>query len=207
MSYGVRGNDVYILLNPSNSNGSALLGVVNNVRATRRNDVSVGNSAVRGVGRGRLSLCEEGRLNCIFRSCGLVPGLAMERGVRINTCLDSGPLGISSLVGALKLCRREGGVPGRLSNNRRREASVNETVIGGPSLLLYSRPANTLSCGASGRVLGLVRSMGGGCNGAIVLIARGSTVGGVTSEIVGLHSNRVERSVIGARGAPTRRLS
>lgn len=207
LSLSVREKRFYILLKPSNSNGSALLGVVNKVSDTSRKGLIVSKRHLTSVSRGGLSLCEHGRLKCVFRVCGLVPGLAIQRGVRIKTCLDSGPLSMSRLLRALKVCRRREGLPGRLSNNRRREATVNHTVMGGPSVLLYSRPAKTLSCGASGRVLGLVRAMGRGCNGAVIVMARGSTVGSVTSQIIGLHSNVVHGGCLGRRGVPTTRLS
>lgn len=207
VSLSVRGKRFYILLKPSKSKGSALLGVVKNVSHTSDKRVAVRNRLVRGVAIGHLDRCQEGRLKCIFRVCGLVPGLAIHRGVRINTCLDSRTLSMSRLLSALNLSTRRGGLPGRLSNNRRRHATVNETVIGGPSVLLYSRPANTLSCGASGRVLGLVRAIGRGCNGAIMVMARGSTVGSVTSRIIQVHSNVVQGGCLGSRGIDTRRLS
>lgn len=206
VGFSITGKRFYILLKPSNSKGSALLGVVKNVSGTSSNCVGVGNSGLRSVDRGGLARCHEGRLNCMFRVCGLVKGLGIGRGVRIKTCLSSGTLSVSSLLRALKLCRRHCGLPGRLSNNRRRHISVNHTVMGGPSVLLYSRPAKTLSCGASGRVLGLVRRIGRGCNGAVVVMARGRTVGGVTSRIVGLHSNTIHRGSVGAGGMSTRSL-
>lgn len=64
------------------------------------------------------------------------------------------------------------GVPGRLSNKRRRHVIVTQTVLGGPRVVLTSRPANGLSIRAKQHVIRLLRSVYHR-NSTVLVAARG----------------------------------
>lgn len=65
-----------------------------------------------------------------------------------------------------------GRCPRRLSNNVHRHIVVTVTLIYRPSVLVTSRPAATLSIAVRTRVLRLVRSLRGGLNVTVVVMAR-----------------------------------
>lgn len=103
VAYAIGHNRIYIVLNPSNSNGSAFLGLVNNLRNTSNNDVTISNYSLAALSTESLNRCHHHRLNFIFRFCGLIPSLAVRRGVRIATRLSGGPLPVRSLLHSLNL--------------------------------------------------------------------------------------------------------
>lgn len=200
--FGIGSNRFAIVLNPDNTNGSALLGLVNKVRRTAGNRVVIGNGGVTTCGSGGLAGCETASINFIFRFCGLVPALATLRGISLIHRVYPGTATTRTTLRDINLGRRECRFPDRLSNNRRREISVTHTIYGGPRILLYSRPANTLSDRANIRVLALLRGLDERGNGAIVVIARGSTLTRTTSGIVEIGGNGVGSVALG-RGPGT----
>lgn len=206
VSFGIRRNRFTVMINTSNTNGAAILGVLNKVSDYSRNRVVINKGSVDGFGSGRLVRCEQRSVNFIFRFCGLIRGLATGRGIRLTTRVYVGPLSDRATLRDINLLRETGGFPTRLSNNRRREISVTETLTGEPGLLLYSRPANTLSCGANERVLGLLRRAYHGSGVAIILVARGKTVAPVTSRVVEVGDKGVIRSVCGRGPGGIRRV-
>lgn len=191
-----------IVLKRSNTNGAATLGVLNNVSATAANHMIINKHSVANLQGGKLIACQHGSVNFIFRFCGLIPGLATLRGIRLTSRVYPSRFSPIRALCGIKLKRHVKGFPTRLSNNRRRHMSVTHTVTGGPGLLLYSRPANTLSCRANGRMLRLLRSVYRARNVAIVVVARGSTLTPVTRGIVHFHSNGIADRRIGTAPQP-----
>lgn len=204
VNFNVSGNRFIMVMNPDKTKGAAVLGVLNKVSATASNAVCISGMSVAGFGRGRLAGCHHSSINFMFRFCGLINGLATVRGMRLTLRVSGGPLDTGSILGSIKLNGELSGFPTRLSNNRRREISVTQTLTGGPGLLLYSRPANTLSCVANGSVLGLLRSAYHRGKIAIVMVARGSTLTPVTSGMVGIGGNEISGLLLGRRPAPIR---
>lgn len=180
-----------MVIKPDNTNGAAILGVLNKVSATADKGLCMSKGSVATCGSGRLAKCHESSVKFIFRFCGLIPGLATLRGIRLTLRVDGSPLSTRTILRRINLKRQGGGFPTRLSNNRRRQISVTETLTGGPGLLLYSRPANTLSCGAKGSVLGLLRGVYERGKVAIVVVARGRTLTPVTSQLVRVGGKRM----------------
>lgn len=199
ISFSIRGKRFVTVINPSNSNGSALLRVLNNISIPASKGMVVSGASVSRLGRATLTVFHHHRVNLICRFCGLVPVLAIRRGLALPLLLSNGGPStgaINGLIGRLNLRRELRRLPGRLSNNRRREISVNETLVGGPTLLLTSRPANGLSDRGDHRVVSLLHHFGGRDGRAIVVVARSRQVTLSTSEIVTVRSNGVIESRI-----------
>lgn len=198
ISFSIRGNRFITVINTDNDNGSALLRLVNNISHPADKGVFISNGSVDGVGSSGLTMFHHERINVICRFCGLVPVLAIRRGVALPYSLSNENISERELrvvLSSFKLHTEEGRLPGRLSNNRRREASVTETLVGGPSLILTSRPANGLSSGSDRRIVDVLGVYGRDCKRAIVVVARGLSVTGRTSEVVAVDSNGVIRRI------------
>lgn len=88
-----------------------------------------------------------------------------------------------------------GHCPRRLSNNRVRQIVVTVTVSNGPSLLVTSRPAATLSIAIRTAVLSLLHRLHSHENVSLVFVARSlKVVTRVTSRITIVCRNRVIRA-------------
>lgn len=100
-----------------------------------------------------------------------------------------GPQRIRSVLGGVKL--RSGGstVPSTLSNKRGREATVTETLIAEPTVVLTSRPAKGLSSRARLRIVDLLGDYISSFKRALVVVARSRAVTRVTSRVVVVRSN------------------
>lgn len=195
-------NRLAIVLKRSNTNGAATLGVLNNVSATASKHIIINNHSVAKLHGHSLVTCQQVSVKFIFRFCGLIPGLATLRGIRLTSRVYPSRFSPTSALRGINLNSQLDGFPTRLSNNRRRHISVTHTVTGGPGLLLYSRPANTLSCRANGRILRLLRSVYHSRGVAILVVARGSTLTPVTRGIIHFHSNGIINRSIGPTPAP-----
>lgn len=66
---------------------------------------------------------------------------------------------MTRMLGLIKVRGGNCGLPGRLSNNRRRHVIVTHTVLGSPRVVLTSRPAKGLSMRAKGTVMRLLRGV------------------------------------------------
>ncbi len=182
------------VVKPSNSKGSALLGVLNTLSVPSSKDVSITSRSLGGSGG--LGRFETRGVNFVFRLRGLVPGVSIIRGVRVPVCargLSSGSVESHTLglLSSINLKRGTAVLPGGLSNKRHREMTVTHTLTGSPSVVLTSRPAKSLSSGADDGVLGRLVSLRRSGGMALVVMARSVSMTGLTSEIVRILSNRV----------------
>lgn len=195
-----------IVLNPDKTKGSAILGVLKKVSSTSRKRVDVSKISVSRFASGTLAACEQESINFIFRFCGLIPGLATGRGIRLTSRVSPRTHSTTRIVQRMNLNRHVSGFPTRLSKNRRRHITVTHTLTGRPGLLLYSRPAKTLSCRANGRILGLLRSAYLSAKAAIVIVARGRTVTTVTGHVVRVGGTGMETVRRGPGPGPMSRV-
>lgn len=172
---GVRSKRFIFIINTSNTNGDAFLGLVVRRRGPADNAIVINSCSSSAVGGGRIPCCEEA-VNVIFRSFHLVPGVDICSGITftvhiVNTGRGSVEGHIPCVLRLINLSRGTHSVPGRLSNNRRRHISLTETLMGGPGLVVTSRPANGISPRVDRRVIRVLAGVGGN-NAAIVVIAR-----------------------------------
>lgn len=189
-----RGNRFYTIAKPDNSNGSAFVRVLSDLRCPASNRIVCSKGSLNGFSSSRLSVLHHEEFNFIFRSCGLIRRLAKCRGVLLPMVLSGGGPSrrcLGSVVGALKVSGEVSRLPSTVDNNRRREVTVTHTLTGGPSVLFTSRPANGLSNGDNERILSLLDRATSGCNAALVLIARSLRITRRTREILAVRSNVV----------------
>lgn len=210
MDFGVCRNRFIAVVNGSNSNGSALLGRLNYLSAPSGNRCCLSNIDIHGVDHGSETVLHGHGVNFVFRGCGLLPGAADMRGMRLplvcGPTVDTRSHGRHTVrtLGTMKLNRELCRGDGRVSNKRVRHMTVTHTLIGGPTIVLTSRTANGLSAEADFRVLILFRGL---CtrNEAVVFMARGPSVTGCSDHGVRLHSKRVVDSACGSRVLSTTR--
>lgn len=185
-------------MNPDKTNGSAFVGVVCHRMGPASKAIRMNGCGLAAVGRGRIPLLHH-FINIIFRSFGLLPGLAMCRGVTCTVRMIRGDPGIVRghmlrILSLIKLGRGIQVFPGRLSNKRRRQVTVTHTVTGVPNILVTSRPANGLSPSASVRVVQVLRRVGGR-KAAVLVTARGDRViGSVGRHMLTVRGNHVIQS-------------
>lgn len=161
----------FALLNPSNYNGAALLHAVTNFRRIDTNRVHLTNRPI-----GRLPPFGQ-QIGAIFRDCTLFPRVDITRGVTFNLRVrnlsrGSVPRQISRVLTLIRVRRLTQHGPTRLSNNRRRQITLTQTLTPGPGILLLSRPLSTLSLGLHGRVRIRLGHIRGRTKVAFVFIAR-----------------------------------
>lgn len=104
-----------------------------------------------------------------------------------------------TLLGEVNLRSGTSICPSALSNKRGRHITVVHSVTVGPSIVLFSRPASTLSPRVMKRILRLVGSLTGRKVAVIIIARRVKFTHRITSEILFVSSNRV-----GRRTTPTR---
>lgn len=87
--------------------------------------------------------------------------------------------------------------PSRLSKNRRRQINVTHTLTIGPSIVLFSRPASTLSPRLINRILRIVHGLTRRNAAVIVIARRVAFTGRITGHIV-----FVSRKIVIRRNTP-----
>lgn len=155
------------------------------LRGVSSNQLSISNRLVK-CRRQKNGLCRvhSGRIttrhqsvNVIFRHFGLFPRVATTRGIVTNPIIihNSGGGGTQrqtvSLLNRINLNSHNSDCPVRLSNKRRRQITVTQTLTVSPSLVLFSRPASTLSPRLINRILSIVHGLTDS-NVAVIIIAR-----------------------------------
>lgn len=191
------------IVNPSNSNGSAFLESLGLLRIPANKRVLFRKASVASPG---ISVGERHRgVKVMFRRFGLFPRGAMGRGVvltpmRLGLVAGSRTSGgTSRLLTHMNLPSGTGTCPSVLSNKRGRHVTVTHSLTVGPSIVLFSRPASTLSPRVMNRILRLVGRLTRS-NVAVIMIARRvKFTERITAEILFVSSNGVRR-----RGAPGR---
>lgn len=171
------------LLKTGNTNGAALVHVLYTIlrSASKRMLLSKGRMA-------SVKTSCQGILNCLPRSFKCCPGCATIRFLVCVTTLGKVPGGITGghiarLLRIISLDRITGGGMGAFSNNVGREMKVTRTLLGGPGVLVLSRPATKLSPGRHIHFHGLLSRCTN--SGVMVLSARVmSSVRTVTSRIL-----------------------
>lgn len=192
IDFSIPGNRCITIINRSNSNGDALLGLVNKLSAPASNGILVSNGSIFTVGSQRLAVFHHHGVNFVFRTFGLVPRLAIRRGVLfpiLLSCRGPSETCLRRLLAILGLGSHQGRLPDRLSNKRRRQMTVNHTLVAHPSLVLTSRPANGLSARGADRIVTLLGRASQGCRRAVLVVARGHDVTRATSQILRMSSN------------------
>lgn len=172
----MRGNSVCKVVKFSKTNGSALVQLMGKLRAPSAKGIVIRKRGLKGLGGARLHGLEEG-VKVIFRRFGLLRSGAICRGVTLPLVLRGTPGrrvsgGMGRMLQFMRL--RSGGsiCMDRLSKKRGREIKVTETLAAAPSVLLYSRTADTLSPRAARSVLGLLGGVGQRVKIAVLLVAR-----------------------------------
>lgn len=196
VSFAVGGNRGVTFIKRDNSKGAALSGLLLRLCRTRSNGVLVGSGGVRSV---RVRALESG-VTCVPRRAFLFDnsvfrGLALKlSSTAVSSVVrTSGGTRTRRFVGGLPLeCRAElrRGKTG-LSNNRERELTVTETVLGGPSVLVLSRTADGLSTVARETLSGAVDRFSGSI--AAVFVTRELDAVGGYSGVCILRSKGVVR--------------
>lgn len=205
MGLSITGKRFIDVVNPSNYNGSALLGVVKLLSTPDDKGVRVGNASMRDVGSGRLTTFHGGALNFMFRSFRLVGSLGIVSGIRLPLLCEGVTTGrhahlTGRILSHINLDRHVQRVPARLSKKRYRHMTVTHTVINGPRVVLTSRPANGLSSGVNTRIVRLLRGLGGRSKQAVIVMARGRRRTGRASEAVHFFSKHRIRWLLVAVG-------
>lgn len=203
ISFAVGRKRFIAVVKASNSKGSALLGALNYLSAPADKRCLLSKVSIHAVDGPRQTMLEGQGVNFIFRDCGLLPGAATMRGIRLplvcGSTIDTSRHHHHTVrsLRTIKLNSHLRRGSGRVSNKRVRHITVTHTLIGGPTIVLTSRTAKGLSAHASFRVLILFRGLRTRKH-AVVFMARGPRVTRCDDQGVQLHSNRVARSAIGA---------
>lgn len=194
IGFSMRRKRFMTMMKASNSKGSAVLRVVKNLSAPADKGIVMHKRRLTGGGSRRLAVFEEEGVNFVFRGCGLIPVLGICRGVILPMRLSKSAMSrkfVSRMIRVLTLRSGLGGVPGGLSKKRRREITVTETLITGPTVILTSRPANGLSSGADTSIVKLVGQADCRFRRAIMVVARGGRVTQLTSQVIHVRSKGV----------------
>lgn len=201
----LRSNGAITLINRSNSNGSAVTGVVLNLRIPARKRVLVSNGPIsrRKHGTNRVF---HGAIRVIFRSpcTSLGPFRAIRRrvthpvGVRRPNVDGTRMRGhIVRLLSHMHLAPNRSftsQLPNRLSNNRHRHITVTHTLTPRPDVLVTSRPISTLSISVHLNMLGLLTHLRHRRGLNILCVARSVTATHrFSSRVVIVHGNRLMR--------------
>lgn len=194
LSLSVRSNRFLALLNPSNYKGAALLHVLTKLSAPAGKGVVLSKRSVAG-----LPPCGQS-IGVMFRGCTLFPRVATRRGVNFN--LHVGNINgrrttghARGLLGLVQLRSLHDQCPSRVSKKRRRHITITHTLMGGPGVLLLSRPLNTLSCRLHGALRVRLGSLRRRLNLAFMFIARSRRrTLAVDSHVIVVSGKRVRRS-------------
>lgn len=146
------------------------------------------------LGGRREAVFEEEGVKFMFRRCGLVPSLDVHRGVILPVELSNGRVSMSFFGRVMRVLKLGSGLrhlPSALSNKRRRQISVTQTLLAGPTVILTSRPAKGLSSIADVRIMKLLGSYTTEFRRAALVIARRRRMTRVTSEMVHVSSKGV----------------
>lgn len=202
-------NRALTVINRSNSNGSIadhdVVHLLTGGTGVRRKRVLFGNrSLIRGA-RGRVRGVHNSRVTVVFRSpvASLGPARGVNGRVTRPVVGRRGVDGSRTCGGTRRLLRlmnvpgptgEVGRCPRRFSNKRHRQVIVTVTLNYGPSVLVTSRPAATLSIAVRTRVLRLVGSLRAGVGASVVFVARSlKIITGITSHITIVCTNGVIR--------------
>ncbi len=198
MGFAMGRKRVITVLNPSKSKGSALVGILKYLSAPATNACRLTKRMISNIDRRTLSSVHHHAIKFIFRNFRLLPRLATLRGARLPLICQKVPTTrhqrttVSDLH-QMKLRRQLRRQPSRLSNNRRRQITVTQTVINQPQLLLTSRPANGLSATSNHRIVALLHRLRT-TNRAIIVVARSPTVKTTYPHQIVVRSNGLERN-------------
>lgn len=196
VSFSVGHKRAITLIKPSKNNGSALDRLIPHFCSIATNSVLVSNISVHSCARRDLHT----RVDIMSRSAILF-GSAVRNGVTVNGTKTSRRRVIrtTQVTGTSYFVARtprncQAGVNSHnigLSNNRQRHLSVTHTILGGPSVLVLSRTASTLSA----RDRGLIRSTLGGLlrNHASMIVTRHLDAVRGTSGVVIISRKHVTR--------------
>lgn len=200
VSLVVRGKRIMDVINPDNTKGAALLRVVKALSGTSANAVLLGNARIDYLGRGRLSTFHGQRVNFIFRFRRLLPRFATLRGIVVPTLVTNASSsrtvqGTGRALTFLNLSRHTSRGPTRLSKKRGRQITMTHTLVGGPTIVLTSRPSNDLSAHGGRRLRRLFFSLHSGLNRAFIVIARSRGLTHLASHAVRVMSNEVSLGV------------
>lgn len=99
----------------------------------------------------------------------------------------------------MNVVRGVSGVPRRLSNKRRRHITVTHTLLGGPGVVVTSRPAKGLSPRATDGVIKLLGSVAGR-NATMIVAARGVPVLSGFPNVMCHYGSNLLRSIAGRCG-------
>lgn len=166
ISLRIRPNDAITLINPANTNGAAVVGLLSHFCSITRNSIAVSNRSIHSIALRSLHQ----RVNIVLRSA-FVFSNGIHRGVHCNG-LSTASTRVRTTTGTIRTRRFVVSLPGKcsaiirrhnsaLSTNRHRLVTFTHILLTSPHVLVLSRTASGVSAHARrtlrtklGRLLG-----------------------------------------------------
>lgn len=178
-------------INPGKSNGDLVFGAVLNFLGPSSKRIFIRKGGLQG------SVLFTRSAKCSVIRCTTLTSGANERGLRLVSVLTSRGRSLSGLLGCIKLSPGGREACGRCSLKVGRHLLLTVTVLSSPDLLVFSRPAGTLSR-SNRRFLGQLILRREGHNGALLVSDRsGAFVASITSGVCCIDRNEVGGRTIG----------
>lgn len=209
INVAVGGNRIIYVVKPDKSKGAAFLHYLGLLREPSTNVCRLNSlqCSLDHVNSRRDQRVTEGA-TVIFRSCRLFDRVAILRGIVRKLIAPQGIPGVltravtASILRGINVTSGTKVCPDRLSKKRRRQINVTHTVTLSPRLLLFSRPASTLSPRLIKSILGIVQRLTSANRAVVVIARRVRFTRRITSGIIFVTSNMIIRT-----NAPTRIFS
>lgn len=185
----VRGKRLCNLVNPGNTNGAAVFGLLANICGPSRKVVGLSKRSVAkgdAVSVGGTKVTEAFRGVHLFRRVDILSGMGTKLRGRsgcdlfANVMRAPGCFGIRGavgrrtvgLLGIFSLSGRTSVLTSGLPCNGREGLRVTETLTAGPGLLLLSRPTTNVGPGRARRLVSAVHFIHSGFSVAVLLVRR-----------------------------------
>ena len=199
--------EVVVILGPSGSGKTTLLNIVGGIEAATSGEVSIGGTALVGMGFEELATIRRQNVSFIFQFFNLIQTLTAAENVQVIAELtervDRADLDgrVASVISDVDLTDRADHFPGQMSGGQQQRVAIARALVTGPKLLLCDEPTGALDLDTGRTVLALLQRTARDDQRCVVIVTHNQGIAVMADRVLRVHDGSIADETVQEAGS------
>ncbi|MDH3958985.1 MAG: ABC transporter ATP-binding protein [Actinomycetota bacterium] len=199
--------EVVVILGPSGSGKTTLLNIVGGIEAATSGEVSIGGTALVGMGFEELATIRRENVSFIFQFFNLIQTLTAAENVQVIAELtervDRADLDgrVASVISDVDLTDRADHFPGQMSGGQQQRVAIARALVTGPKLLLCDEPTGALDLDTGRTVLALLQRTARDDQRCVVIVTHNQGIAVMADRVLRVHDGSIADETVQEAGS------
>ena len=199
--------EVVVILGQSGSGKTTLLNIVGGIEAATSGEVSIGGTALVGMGFEELATIRRENVSFIFQFFNLIQTLTAAENVQVIAELtervDRADLDgrVASVISDVDLTDRADHFPGQMSGGQQQRVAIARALVTGPKLLLCDEPTGALDLDTGRTVLALLQRTARDDQRCVVIVTHNQGIAVMADRVLRVHDGSIADETVQEAGS------